>query len=292
MAAMRMMKLFPENSSRNRRPLSIRLTAGDLRREVGARNLELGREIVHEATIGDTPSVLYFDVKGKHGNFLPAAYRRICASPDWSCRLNKCYTASRRVPRPADRIRRELDCANSSDALLMNVFCYPGITSRKSVSLLLGVQPGLRPQFGVRPCTPFTAGGIDRTEIDMSLGHLFVEAKLTEGDFQRARPDLVLRYRDLGTVFHVDELPNSKNTFNSYQLIRGVLAAHHCQRSFLVLCDARRQDLIEDWYRIISAVRICDLRSRLAILTWQELGGVLPKRLQEFLEIKYGIFPP
>jgi hypothetical protein len=173
----------------------------------------------------------------------------------------------------------------------MNIFCYPGITGRRSVCSLLGVEPGLRPQFGIRPDTPLTSGGIDRTEVDMALGHLLVEAKLTEGDFQTARPDLVLRYRGLKEVFHVDVLPTSGSRFHSYQLIRGVLAAYHCQRSYLVLCDARRQDLVDDWYRVMRAVGNCDLRSRLAILTWQELSGVLPSRLQEFLRVKYGILP-
>ncbi len=291
MAPLRLKKLLLENSPESGSLLPLRLSAGELRREVGERNLALSRDVAHETTIGATPSVLYHDVGGAHGNFLPAAYRRIRASADWSCRLQKCYSASKRVPRPGDRIRRELDCASSSDALLMNIFCYPGITVRRSMCSLLGVESGLRPQFGVRPDTPFAGGGIDRTEIDMGLGHLLIEAKLTESDFQTARPDLVVRYRDLEMAFDVDELPTAENHFHSYQLIRGVLAAHYCRRSYLVLCDSRRRDLVEDWYRVIRAVRNCDLRSRLAILTWQELSSVLPRKLQEFLEVKYGIFP-
>jgi hypothetical protein len=123
----------------------------------------------------------------------------------------------------------------------------------------------------------------------MSLDHLFVEAKLTEGGFQNARPDLVLQYRQISAVFDVDDLPVSDGIFHSYQLIRGVLAAHHRQRSFLVLCDARRTELIEAWYRVLRAVRSCELRSRMAILTWQELSSVLPPTLQQFLDTKYGI---
>jgi hypothetical protein len=123
----------------------------------------------------------------------------------------------------------------------------------------------------------------------MSLGHLFVEAKLTEGGFQRGRPDLVSQYQDLSAVFYVNDLPVSAGMFQSYQLIRGVLAAHHHGRSFLVLCDARRTDLIEAWYRIMRAVPSCELRSRMAILTWQELSDSLPATLQRFLDQKYGI---
>jgi hypothetical protein len=278
-------------SSANQTLMQVRLSSAQLRRELGARNLERAQAIVHEATYGSIPSVLYQDVNGEHGNFLPASYRRICASPDWSRRLKKCYTSSKRLARLSDRTRRELDCATSSDALLMNIFCYPGVTARKPFCALLGTEPGLRPQFGVKPGTPLISGRADQTEIDMSLGHLFVEAKLTESGFQATRDDLVFRYRDLGAVFDVDELPVSHGAHHSYQLIRGVLAAHHRQRSFLVLCDARRPDLSEAWYRVLRAVRSCDLRSRLAILTWQELSRVLPKTLQTFLWGKYSIYP-
>ena len=266
-----------------------RLTAAELRRELSARNLRLAEGRPHESTFGAIPSILYQDANGEHGNFLPAAYRRICAHPEWRRRLAKCYTANKRVPRSQDRTRRELDCANSSDALLMNIFCYPGIASRTAVCSLLGVDPGLDPQFGFKPGLPLLSGHADRTEIDMALGHLFVEAKLTESGFQYARPDLVLRYQDFGLVFDADELPISHGMYESYQVIRGALAAHHCQRSFLLLCDARREDLKEAFYRVLRAVRSCELRSRLAILSWQELSRALPKTLQRFLHDKYGI---
>lgn len=269
-----------------------RLTAAELRRELSARNLRLAEGLAHESTFGEIPSVLYQDANGEHGNFLPAVYRRICAHPEWRRRLAKCYTASKRVPRPQDRTRRELDCANSSDALLMNIFCYPGITRRSAVCSLLGIHPRLHPQFGVNPRLPLITGHADRTEIDMCLGHLFVEAKLTESGFQHARPDLVLRYKDFGIVFDPSELRTRRGMYESYQLIRGILAAHHCDQSFLLLYDARREDLKEQFYRALRAVRSCELRSRLAILSWQELSFALPKALRQFLQEKYGIGSP
>src|SRR5271166_1323743 len=201
--------------------MRVRLSSAQLRRELGARNLERAQAVVHESTYGAVPSVLYQEGNGEHGNFLPASYRRICASPEWSRRLKKCYTASKRLPRSSDRTRRELDCANSSDALLMNIFCYPGVTARKPLCALLGTEPGLRPQFGVKVGTPLINGRADRTEIDMSLGHLLIEAKLTESSFQTARADLVFRYKDLETVFDITELPVSHGVHHSYQLIRG-----------------------------------------------------------------------
>jgi hypothetical protein len=41
----------------------------------------------------------------------------------------------------------------------------------------------------------------------MRLGDLLVEAKLTEGDFQRAEKAKVLRYRDFLEGFDEDRLP-------------------------------------------------------------------------------------
>jgi hypothetical protein len=55
------------------------------------------------------------------------------------------------------------------------------------------------------------------------------------------------------------------------------------------LLDARRPDLIEGWYAVIRCVRSFELRTRLQVLTWQELAPALPKTLQKFLGIKYGI---
>src|ERR1700722_2019114 len=149
----------------NSRSTTEGLSAAGLRREISDRNLLLANDLPHEQTFGSVPSVIYHEIDGGHGNFLPASYRRIRAAADWSQRLTKCYTASDRVARSQDRIRRELDCANSSDALLMNIFCYPGVTSRGALCSLLGIARGVRPQFGVRPKPPFLNGRADRTEV-------------------------------------------------------------------------------------------------------------------------------
>jgi hypothetical protein len=264
--------------------------ASALRRELSARNLERATEHVHELTFGEIPSIIYSEMEGgTHGNFLPASYRRIRATPEWKKRLEKAYTAASFVPRKMDRRRMELDCATSSDALLMNVFCYPGVLTRASVCSLLGVERNTRPEFGFRPRTPLRSGRSDRTEIDLKLGDLLLEAKLTEGDFQTARPELVSRYRDFDHVFEPELLPVADGPVHSYQLIRGVLAAAALGYRFCVLCDRRRQDLMEEWYLVIRAVRSADLRCQLRILTWQELASTLFKKQQRFLEEKYGI---
>jgi hypothetical protein len=265
------------------------LTAAQLRRDIGARNAIRAEGFDHELSCGESPSVIYRKAGGSHGNFLPASWERIVANLLWQRRLAKSYTASRYVPRATDRKRFELDCANSSDALLMNIFCYPRLLSRAPLCTLLGIESGLAPEFGFRPRIPLSNGRADRTEIDMRLGDLLVEAKLTEGDFQRAPLMALLRYRDLETVFSMGDLPIVNGLVNSWQLVRGVLAAHDRSGSFIVFCDRRRPDLIDRWYEVMRAVTSSSLRTRLGILTWQEISAVLPKPLRQFLEEKYGI---
>jgi len=267
-----------------------KLSAAALRAELSARNLQRGEDLQHESTFGRIPSVVYAqDEEGGHGNFLRPSFRRIQADPAWAARLQKTYTGSARLPRATDRWRGELECAGSSDALLMNVFCYPGILRRPSVCAALGIPKSLRPDFGVRAALPMERGEVDRTEVDMVLGDLFVEAKLTEGGFGRASEERVLRYTGVSDIFYFDELPRSAGGVTGYQILRGMLTALHADGRYLVLLDARRTDLVEICFRVLRAVRDAGTRSRFRLLSWQELAGALPVPVQEFLATKYGI---
>ena len=268
------------------------MTSSELRRELSVRNLAWARQLAHEATWASTPCVVHAEQEGGgHGNFHPASWRRIQARPAWRRRLRKSYTAGRHLPRAQDRTRGELECANSSDALLMNVFCYPGLLRRPAMTALLGTTASVIPEFGVRAAVPLLREDLaDRTEVDMRAGDLLLEAKLTESSFQTARPALVLRYRDLAACFDIEELPRTgAGEFVSYQLIRGVLAAHALQSRFAVVLDIRRADLVERWLAVLSAVRSAELRSRLQLVTWQEVARAAPVSLQQFLAGKYGI---
>jgi hypothetical protein len=214
----------------------------------------------------------------------------------------------------------------------MNIFCHPGVfdghTLIPAVAKQLNIEAATLPCFGVKAGVPLNGHSSrtnlkDRTEIDLQLDNLFLEAKLTESDFQTAAPRLIERYRDFETVFDPDRLPrkllytpaagpptedysqleeptatpppqdpaakSSRTVIHGYQLIRNVLAAYAVDASFCVLCDARRHDLIEIWYSVLSAVHRPTFAARLKLLTWQELAAVLPEDLQQFLETKYGI---
>ena len=274
------------------------MTSAMLRRELSARSRHLAAErgLLHDLTTGITPSVIFgCDEAGQHGNFEPSSYQQILANPTWQRRLMKVHTGSRKAMPRADWRWMELDCANSSDALLMNIFCYPGVLEDGRVLSMLGVDPGAEPEFGYAPRVPLLGGKrkpiFDRTEVDLRLGNLLIEAKLTETNFQQATPRLLERYRDFPEVFDVSELPWRDGIVQGYQLIRGTLAAHATETNFCVLSHARRHDLIEAWYAVLRAVHLPNLRWRLKLLTWQELASVLPTGLQSFLSEKYGIVP-
>ena len=244
----------------------------------------------HQLSYGETPAVVFeASEAGEHGNFLPSSYRAILQNPGWRRRLGKAHSQAKSLPR-IGRNWRELDSCNSSDALLMNIFCYPGVASGRQVLHLFGAEADGPPQFGYKPRVPLLDGKFDRTEVDMRLGNLLVEAKLTEGDFQRRSKAALASYRDFPQVFYRRRLPQHLDQYLSYQLIRNVLAAHAGGSSFCVLADARRPDLLEAWFQVMQAVKPVDLRVRCKVLTWQELAIILPPMLQRFLEEKYAIF--
>ena len=266
-----------------------------LRQELIARNHVYAKVngLPYVTSYGEPPVIVYQrSACGQyHGNVISASYRAISKRPEWRRRLEKVHAQSRRCFPPGDAPRHELDSSLSSDALLMNIFCYPRITFRREVSGLLGIDQGGHPQFGFLPRVPLVSGAIERTEIDMRLGNVLFEAKLTEANFQEQRPELVEGYRDFNQVFDRRQLARSGQKYVSYQLIRNVLAAHSLGFAFCVLLDARRPDLIEDWYEVLRSIRSVELRAKCKILEWQELARVVPRVLQKYLDAKYGIRP-
>jgi hypothetical protein len=272
---------------------STSLSAAELRRELSFRNQQYAKkwQLACRESYGDPPVVCYLPCEDglTHGNFLPVVYRSILKNEAWRRRLGKVHSLARTSLPRQDRRWRELDSCNSSDALLMNIFCFPATLKDGAVLNLLGIEHESVPEFGFRARVPLVNGNSDRTEVDMRLGNLLVEAKLTETDFQSADGSLVETYRDFTDVFEPSRLPRSGGRFLSYQLIRNVMAAHYNGASLCVLLDARRPDLIEAWFSVMKGVRSVDLRLRCKVLTWQELAGVAPLKLQAFLEEKYGI---
>jgi len=307
------------------------LFAQRLRQELGARSRLYARGRLHVESYGNPPVIVFAPEASRHGNFFDPAFAAIEANPKWAQRFAKVHAQGRSLPK-ADRKWRELDSSMSSDALLMNVFCTPGVAESRSVRPLLGVDSEELPIFGWRARVPLAKGQVDRTEVDMRWGALLVEVKLTESDFQTCKAAQVEAYRDLDAVFERELLPRvsvpterlkepaefpeeytqeeiyvpaenwqpilyeptraSVPGYASYQLIRNVLAAYAQGASFCVIHDERRPDLREAWFQVMAAVKFAEMRVRLKVLTWQELVPALPEGLREFLDRKYGIVAP
>jgi hypothetical protein len=263
--------------------------SAQLRRELCDRNRAYARQhaIAFTESYGEAPVILYEPAE-RHGNFFEPSYRAIQSDPGWRTRLHKHHSQRKSLPRPENGHWRELDSSCSSDALLMNVFCDPATLRNRRLWSMLGIDPA-RPEFGVKARVPLVNGKFDRTEVDMRLGAMLFEAKLTEGDFQRREKSAVQCYRDFADVFAVRELPQTPTHFLSYQLIRNVLAAHALDCSFCVIADQRRPDLKEAWHAVMRAVNDVDLRLRCKMLTWQELAARTSRPMQRFLQEKYGM---
>jgi len=192
--------------------------ASELRRELGLRNRQWARGRPHVESYGNPPVIVYSPehptdedppVKtSRHGNFYDAAYAAIAARPDWMRRFDKIHAQGRAIPRAdSGRRWRELDSSMSSDALLMSVFCTPDVAEASALRQTLGVDGEDLPVFGWKVRVPLRNGRFDRTEVDMRLGSLLVEAKLTEGDFQTKAAAVVETYRDFDAVFERERLP-------------------------------------------------------------------------------------
>jgi restriction endonuclease-like protein len=248
--------------------------------------------IPHCLSYGEDAAVCFFPYNAglRHGNFLDSSYKAIMAKPEWRRRLAKVHTSGRHSLPVTERGRwMELDTCTSSDALLMNIFCFPGAMRNRRLLALLDAEPNTAPIFGYRARVPLANGRFDRTEVDMRLGNVLIEAKLTESDFQSAKKRTLLGYRDFVEVFDGQELPQGGDSYLCYQLLRNVLAAYASQSSFCVLVDSRRRDLAELWYAVMKCVKPIQLRTKLRICAWQELAGLTAPKLREFLRAKYGI---
>ena len=191
--------------------ISSGFCAAQLRQELILRNRLHAHGRAHLESYGSAPVIVYEPEDGRHGNFFDPAYQAIAENPDWLRRFDKVHAqAARSLPKPqldSTRRWRELDSSMSSDALLMNIFCTPSIAESPAVCDALGVEADSAPIFGWKARVPLTNGRFDRTEVDMRLGSLLVEAKLTEVGFQTRAAAIVEAYRDFDVVFDRDQLP-------------------------------------------------------------------------------------
>lgn len=213
-------------------------------------------------------------------SFCPESYESIKRNEDWTARTEKAHSQVSGA--------FEMQSSNSSDALLMNIFCHPRIGTWKGVQKLFGFVPRM-PVYGVMARVPKAGTNGDDTEIDLAIGDSFAEAKLTEESFTAKAKSEVEKYEMFSDIFHVSSLPQDEDNYNNYQVVRNILAAVHHDKDHLLLCDQRRPDLVRDYLRTVACVRDVRIRQRCRVIFWQEIAQCVGKSLQEFLELKYGI---
>ena len=106
---------------------------GQLRSELSSRaqSWAEAQGLPYYLSLGSDPTVLFETNPdgSRHGNFHARAWAAIRANPEWSRRLTKPHQRRSALPEAKQAIAKELDSANSSDALLMNCFCFPGVGS-------------------------------------------------------------------------------------------------------------------------------------------------------------------
>ncbi|MCY3763378.1 MAG: hypothetical protein OXH50_19200 [Gemmatimonadetes bacterium] len=204
-----------------------------LRKELAqkAKHFATANGLTHYESLGRSPTILFpaEPATSSHGNFNDKSYAAILANASWANWLQKPHSQRlRTLPKDRRRDAKELDSSNSWDALLMNCFCYPGSVERILQGCLQTTPTG-PVEFGVGGDVPQRNGKPDTTELDMRVGNIVCEAKLTESDFTSKRATVVEAYRDLHDVFDASLLPRVEGKYQSYQLIRNVLAAAaHC----------------------------------------------------------------
>lgn len=209
-------------------------------------------------------------------SFHPDTFANIDNNSNYKDRLKKNHSS---VPG-----FNEMQSSNSSDALLMNLFAHPKIKEWKSLRDLISIDQSDNIEFG---WNPFFANETNtKTEIDMKIGNSIFEAKLTEKDFTQKVLKTVLTYSNIENIIDLQDLTNNDIVAN-YQLIRNLLTAEKYNYKFNLLIDESRTDLIREFYKVKSAIKIKSLLKDFNFLTWQEITNSVGLDLKNYITEKY-----
>ncbi|MBD3617461.1 MAG: hypothetical protein HUJ22_12905 [Gracilimonas sp.] len=223
-------------------------------------------------------AVIFSTDEASNKNFLPKTLNHINQHDDWKNRLSKVHSHF-------EDGTVEMASSNSSDTLLMNIFCHPNFFKWGGPQKYLGFE-NAEPKFG---WIPKVEASPRYTEVDMKLGSTIYEAKLTEQGFNQKEKKRVLeRYPGVENIFDLDMLQNGDQLLH-YQLLRNIYVAEKKGLNFRLLCDYRRPDLLQGLFQTTQAIVDHDLRQRVGFITWQEIASFVGKDLKDFLRFKYGI---
>jgi len=157
------------------------MKAGALKKELRKAALTFADKYGLPIDKSHASALLFLNIKD---NFHPESFKNICNHPEWLQRLNKPHQNVKSV--------FEMQSSNSSDVILMNIFCHPNIGRWKGVRNLIGEELNSI-TFGYPGQVHIKGGQSDSTEIDMALPSLFCEAKLTETDFTQKSKNIINR---------------------------------------------------------------------------------------------------
>lgn len=222
------------------------------------------------------PSAIIF--KNLEDNFLPSSFQSIKKNPQWKSRTLKVHAKLKDGT-------LEMQSSNSSDALLMNIFCNPGVGKWTGLQKLLHIDTSSVVEFGWNPS--FENEVLHPTEIDMRIGNRIFESKLSEESFTEKEKGIVEKYSDFHTVFDSHSLASNDTHYFNYQLIRNILTAYKYNFSFSILVDQTRTDLIRSLLDVVIAIREPEVRKRVGFFTWQEIAAVCGTALKDYMQRKY-----
>lgn len=210
-------------------------------------------------------------------SFHPESFADICNKVTYKGRLDKTH---QNVPG-----FKEMQSSNSSDALLMNFFAHPKIKEWKSLRVLISIDQSDNIEFGWYPVFA-NETTTHKTEIDMKIGNSIFEAKLTEKDFTQKDLKVVLTYSNIQNIIDLKDFTNN-NIVSNYQLIRNLLTAEKYNFKFNLLIDESRTDLIREFYKVKSAIKVKSLQDNFNFLTWQEISNSVGLDLKNYITEKY-----
>lgn len=252
------------------------MTSRELKIELRKYGLRYARKSNLRIDESHASAVLFLDLQD---NFHPDSFERIQQNPAWRHRLKKSHQSVANA--------YEMQSSNSSDVLLMSIFCHPEINVWKGVRELLNVK-SIDPEFGFKVSILKADKKGDSSEIDMRIDNLLVEAKLTEEDFTQKEATVVEGYEGLSEHFHVECLVRDATHYDNYQVIRNLLAAIQHNKHHALFCDERRPDLARRYMETVCCLKDSSMRRKCRVVFWQEIQKACGDSLAQFLKDKYG----
>lgn len=224
-------------------------------------------------------------------NFIPESFNNIIKHSNWYKRTQKKLEKYPKI--------LEMQSSKSSDALLMNIFCYPDFINWEKPKKLLQINNYNCMKFGWNPEFSYEKKKFEYlkklgkenefhpSEIDLKIGDSIFEAKLTEKNFGEKEIEIIQKYDGFELVFDETILKKTDNKYINYQLIRNILVAQKYNYKFILLVDETRNDLIEYFETTKEAVKNSKLKERIYYKTWQCIIKECEDKLSNYISKRY-----